>query len=175
MKVVKWISGGVLATIGLGFSLLCFVVAIVEPPADPESSSDRADLIAAGLFFLPPGLLGGFLLWSAYRQTQREYQDKLWNAFYELIQTQDGHVSALSYAMHAKVTGEVARQFLDARSQEFNGHFRVSTEGDISYWFNPRIGQDQSQPQLDEVSDLLPLDTLPPESSSTTLHPEQEP
>lgn len=166
MKLVKWISGGVLATVGLCFSLLFFILAVVETPEDP---SERAGMIAAGFIFgLPPGLLGGALLWSAHHQTQRDYQNQLWNAFYELIQTQDGHVSVLSYAMQAKVTGEVARQFLNARSQEFNGHFRVSSEGDISYWFNPRIGQDKYPHH--ESLDTVSYDTLP-----DAVNPEQEP
>lgn len=165
MKLVKWISGGLLATVGLCFSLLFFILALVEPPEDP---SERTGLIAAGfLFGVPPGLLGGALLWSAHHQTQREYQDKLWTAFYELIQRQDGHVSVLSYAMQAKVTGEVARQFLDARSQEFNGHFRVSAEGDISYWFNPRIGQDK-------LLNPEPLDTISSDALSDAVNLEQE-
>ncbi|MGP1382296.1 MAG: hypothetical protein ACTS2F_01985 [Thainema sp.] len=172
MKLLKWIFGGCFATAGLLWLLLCIAIAAVEKFEDP---SERVNILAAGFVMgLPPSLLGGVLLWSAYQQGQREYHDRLWNAFYELIQTDGGHISALSYAMKAKVTGEVARQFLDARSREFNGHFRVSAEGDISYWFSPQLGQGKPSYQLDQVLDPLPLDTLPLESSPESTYPEQE-
>lgn len=83
-------------------------------------------------WLLLAGVIGlGFWLW--HRQQQREKALHL--LFYDLLQNRGGRISALDFAMAAKLTGPEARAFLDARAKEFYANFHPTDQGDILYTF----------------------------------------
>lgn len=73
----------------------------------------------------------GRYLW----QRHRDFQQRLYDCFYDCLKTQQGRISALDFAMKAQITGPQARSFLDARAKDFFADFEPTTYGDILYTF----------------------------------------
>ncbi len=83
-------------------------------------------------WLLVAGAIGtGLFLW----QRQRQFQQRLYQCFYDCLRSQHGRISALDFAMAAQITGPEARAFLDARARDFCGEFEALPHGDILYTF----------------------------------------
>lgn len=76
------------------------------------------------------GLTG---LWIWHRQ--QVYERSLYVLFYDLIETNQGRISALDFAKASKLPGHQARSFLDARAKEFYAAFEPTDFGDVVYTF----------------------------------------
>jgi len=66
---------------------------------------------------------------------QRQFQQRLYTCFYDCLQRHQGKISALDFAIAARITGPQAREFLDARAKDFFADFEPSSSGDILYTF----------------------------------------
>jgi hypothetical protein len=98
---------------------------------------------AQGLMFgIPTALLGGWLVLGMYKQnrrytkelTQQKYEHLL-SQFYQILQTNNGRITLLNFAMQSQLPATEAKQFLDEKAKEFNANFQVNEEGGISYHF----------------------------------------
>ena len=90
-----------------------------------------------------PLLAIGYGLWRQQQWQRQNQQRELNQAFYELIQLQQGKVTVLEFAMKTHLTGEEARCYLDDRAKEFSALFEVGDQGEMIYLF-PNSKHDES-------------------------------
>lgn len=102
------------------------------------------------MFGVPTTLLGGWLVLGMYQQKRRnakalvaEKNDNLQlqeqvklSQFYQMLQTNNGKITLLSFAMQSQLPAAEAKDFLDQKAKEFNANFQVSEEGSVSYHFD---------------------------------------
>jgi Ca2+-binding EF-hand superfamily protein len=81
-------------------------------------------------------VLLGISLFRVLRHTQQEQQ--LREAFYQLIETENGYVSLMQLAISARVDAEVAKQYLETQAKVFSVIPEVDPNGDTYYQF-PRV------------------------------------
>lgn len=81
-----------------------------------------------------PLLLGGWL-WHQYQQVQGSQRHTLNGIFYQLLQTYNGRITVLDFAMATRLSAIAARHYLDDRAKEFFAHFEVTDQGDVIYVF----------------------------------------
>ncbi|MGD1809310.1 hypothetical protein ACP6PL_28285 [Dapis sp. BLCC M126] len=80
-------------------------------------------------------ILGAFIVnMSNDRQQQRILDD----AFYRLLQLQNGRISLIQLAAAAKVDAQIAQKYLDTQVQIFSAILEIDEQGDTLYRF-PRL------------------------------------
>ena len=77
-------------------------------------------------------LLGSVLIGS-FRTNQQ--QERLKDAFYELLEAENGCLSLIQLAVEAGVDGQTAKQFLDEQVRLFGAEIEVDKDGDTFYRF----------------------------------------
>lgn len=132
MKLLRKLAAGFLLTWGLLF-LSVPVVVLPDQNATPEDREDAIGCLAMGL---PTTFWGAWLTWELYRQRQKEQRDRLQAIFYRLLQQGNGSITVLELAMEAKLSGEDAKQYLDAKAREFGATFDVTDRGSVTYEFD---------------------------------------
>ncbi|GAX41059.1 hypothetical protein NIES4075_20270 [Tolypothrix sp. NIES-4075] len=111
-------------------------------PANTASVNDN-DALRYFVFGVPTLILGGWLAFGLYRESQQEKKminqqvsDRLQSLFYRMLTENNGRVTVLSFAMQSQLPAAVAREYLDEKAQEFHANFKVSDDGAISYHFD---------------------------------------
>lgn len=93
-------------------------------------------------------LAGVWAIWY-YWQRQKRFQERLYTCFYECLQTYQGRISVLDFAIAAHITGPQARAFLDARAKDFFADFEPTAYGDVLYTFRrPEKAPQSNSPKL---------------------------
>ncbi|KOP25353.1 hypothetical protein AMR41_18330 [Hapalosiphon sp. MRB220] len=138
MKLIKKVSAGVLLTFGFLFLAIASVeILTYNQKPTPQEKQEAADTMIGGFIFgLPAVAYGGWLVWSLRKQHKKLLSDRLQSTFYLLIEENSGTISVLSFAKQAEITGEEARQYLDAKAKEFNATFDVNPQGGVYYHFH---------------------------------------
>ncbi|HEY9725562.1 MAG TPA: hypothetical protein V6D50_03850 [Chroococcales cyanobacterium] len=132
-KLFKQVSAGLLLTLG-GLCLVAGVYAPFNHQIDRKEQMSEA--MACLLFGLPLTGVGGWIALGLYQQTQEENRTRLQSIFYNLLKNHNGRITVLQFAMEARLSGEVAKHYLDAQAREFNANFDVSQEGEVFYCFS---------------------------------------
>jgi hypothetical protein len=115
-----------------------------EEFVDTNATSADENAAVGGLVFgVPTLILGGWLAFGLYRDSQQEKKminqqvsDRLQSLFYQMLTENNGRVTVLSFAMQSQLPAAVAREYLDEKAQEFHANFKVSDDGAISYHFD---------------------------------------
>ncbi|MBS0015780.1 MAG: hypothetical protein KFF72_05355 [Arthrospira sp. SH-MAG29] len=107
------------------------------------------DLTLSSLLFVPAimailelvsvaalGVLVGLFLFNI--NSKREEQRQLDNAFYQLIESQDGEISLIQLAALARVSADVAQEYLDRQAGVFAAIPEFDQDGNTFYRF-PRL------------------------------------
>ncbi|PLZ92446.1 hypothetical protein [Fischerella thermalis] len=138
MKFIKKVSAGVLLSFGFIFLMISAVeILTYNQKPTPQEQQKAADTIIGGLVFgLPAIAYGGWLVWSMRKQHQKLLSDRLQSTFYHLVEENSGTISLLSFAKQAEISGEEARQYLDAKAKEFNATFDINSQGGVYYHFH---------------------------------------
>ncbi|MEM1278764.1 MAG: hypothetical protein AAGG53_01810 [Cyanobacteria bacterium P01_H01_bin.152] len=135
MKLLKKIVAGLLLLWGLPLSIWATVYTL-----DPNNSSeDKEGSIAALIFFgLPPVAISGLLIHSLYQQhrdSEQKSDSELEQLFLTEIQTNDGVISPVFFALKAELSIEDAKAYLDKKAVQLNGLYEVSESGGVIYRF----------------------------------------
>jgi large subunit ribosomal protein L7/L12 len=131
MELIKKVATSLLLTFGLAVMLL----AAYDMLNQQTTPKDKEDAFAALVIFgLPSITLAGWLA-RLSQQEQTENRDRLQSTFFQLLQTGDGKITVLQFAMQTQLPGEAAKQYLDERAREFDATFEVSDQGAVSYCF----------------------------------------
>ncbi|MCV3214986.1 hypothetical protein OGM63_15935 [Plectonema radiosum NIES-515] len=161
MKTAGKLASGWLLTLGFMFmtlsaSALFNKIAIEKAsrrlPVDFEEQEfvaqnttypDNNTVVGGLVFGVPTLILGGWLAFGLYRESQQEKKminqqvsDRLQSLFYQMLTENNGRVTVLSFAMQSQLPAAVAREYLDEKAQEFHANFKVSEDGAISYHFD---------------------------------------
>ncbi|MBF1988015.1 hypothetical protein [Fischerella thermalis] len=138
MKFIKKVSAGVLLSFGFIFLMISAVeILTYNQKPTPQEQQKAADTIIGGLVFgLPAIAYGGWLVWSMRKQHQKLLSDRLQSTFYHMVEENSGTISLLSFAKQAEISGEEARQYLDAKAKEFNATFDINSQGGVYYHFH---------------------------------------
>jgi hypothetical protein len=107
------------------------------------------DLTLSSLLFVPAimailellsvaalGVLVGLFLVNI--NSKRDEQRQLDNAFYQLIESQDGEISLIQLAALARVSADVAQEYLDRQAGVFAAIPEFDQDGNTFYRF-PRL------------------------------------
>lgn len=133
IKIIK--TTGAALLLGLGAILLA---AGFYAPFDSENKPEERTetLIACLVFGVPLTAAGGWLVWGLSRDKQQATQDHLQATFAKLLKQNQGRITVLDFALESKLSGQLAKAYLDERSKEFNANFDVDDEGGITYRFH---------------------------------------
>ena len=71
-----------------------------------------------------------------YHQRQRRRQARLNAQFYQLLKRQQGRISALDFAMFARLDGLEAQDYLNEQAQAFSAYGETTMQGEVVYVFN---------------------------------------
>ena len=104
--------------------------------SQPASDRDNREGAVGAMVFLGAWSTAGAFMVKAGRTSQRQQKEKkLLGLFFALIKQSKGRITPLAFAAASGLNGSEARQFLDARSGEFNGSFDVDLDGAVVYQF----------------------------------------
>jgi hypothetical protein len=136
--LLKIIAGGCYALVVL------FALVALDLMFDQEEPASEKRSTMLGLLFLglPPAVLGGSISYNLHHShqkqqgaTQNQQTERLKDAFYQLVESQDGAVTVFQFARAADVDAEAARAYLDDQAKAFNATFDVGDHSEIIYRF----------------------------------------
>ena len=135
MQAVKKFFIGLFLLMGLPIVMLAAI-----DLADPDETRDNKEgALAAMVFFgLPPVAVSAGLMFNLRygHQRQRQKANLLQEqSFLQLLQTQQGKISAADFALAAKIPLEEAKEYLDEKAQQLDADFEVSENRGIIYKF----------------------------------------
>ncbi|NET41276.1 hypothetical protein [Okeania sp. SIO2B3] len=70
-----------------------------------------------------------------YQEKQKQQKDYLNSIFYQLIQENNGYITALDLAINSQLSGKIAQEFLDEQAKEFGAELEITQEGGLLYYF----------------------------------------
>jgi recombinational DNA repair protein RecR len=73
-----------------------------------------------------------------------QQQQRLEQAFYRLLETENGCISLIQLAVTAKVDADATRRYLEAQVKEFKAELEVDADGDSFYRF-PKLRRSQPE------------------------------
>ncbi|MBC6421629.1 MAG: hypothetical protein GDA43_11260 [Hormoscilla sp. SP5CHS1] len=79
--------------------------------------------------------IGAWTIWTFYQQRKQSQQSYLKELFYQLIQENNGYITALDLAMKANISAQAAATYLERSAQEFAAELEVNQQGGILYLF----------------------------------------
>ncbi|MBD1938018.1 hypothetical protein [Microcoleus sp. FACHB-68] len=84
-------------------------------------------------FIISVGVLIGIGIFNSVKISQQ--QQRLENAFYHLLEAQNGEVSLIQLAAGARVEAELSRQYLERQAKVFSASLEVDDDGNTYYRF----------------------------------------
>ncbi len=126
---------GILLSVSFIFLLVPISVVFSKNPSEQDKSA-----ALGGLAIGVPALVGGLSILKGSRDKQQkliaERTQLLETTFLELLQTNDGQVTVINFAIATNLSLEEAKQYLDRKASQLNGDFKVLDDGKISYYFH---------------------------------------
>ncbi|MDJ0553553.1 MAG: hypothetical protein QNJ68_03755 [Microcoleaceae cyanobacterium MO_207.B10] len=135
-----------------------------KTPRTPDSSptNNFPIVVPIGLGLLMLGLswrlfviitFGSAITWLIryYYQQQQQQQACLNATFYQLIQENQGHITALDLAISSQLPGKVVQEFLEERSKEFGAELEITDQGGFLYFFPTAVSLISSQKKEAEI------------------------
>lgn len=72
--------------------------------------------------------------------SQKNIMQRLDEAFYQLLESENGHITLIQLATTARVDAEVTRAYLEHQAKAFDATLEVDADGDSFYRF-PKLHQ----------------------------------
>ena len=132
MKPLKKIAASCLLSLGF----ICLFGTVFNVIEQDRTQENRDKALAGLVLGLPLTVSGGWLIWSLSQQHKRQKENYLRSKFFHLVEQGNGSITAFNLAMEATISGEEAKQHLEAYSKEFNADFEVTEEGNLIYKFD---------------------------------------
>ncbi|BAZ80272.1 hypothetical protein PN497_22310 [Sphaerospermopsis kisseleviana CS-549] len=157
MKTAEKLAAGWLLTLGFMFLTISVTAGIEKLTAEKSINIptqdeydwqnpdyENNDTIVGGIIFGVPSLiLGGWLALGLYKQSRQnkkaitqQNHERLQSQFYQILQTNNGRITLLGFAMQSQLPAAEAKEYLDQKAKEFNANFQVNEEGGVSYHFD---------------------------------------
>ncbi|HEY9621993.1 MAG TPA: hypothetical protein V6C78_16680 [Crinalium sp.] len=136
MKLIKSLAAGLFLITGVPLLIGMMVLYIANPSA---SQKDKEGAIAAMVLFgLPPTGLGAWLVWSLNQQKKQEakaHEYEKEQLFLDVLQANNGSITAIRFASEANIPVADAKQYLDRKAQELNAIVDITEQGGMVYRF----------------------------------------
>ncbi|WP_293089128.1 hypothetical protein [Okeania sp. SIO3B5] len=111
-----------------------------------KSTNNFPIVISLGLALLTLGLswriftvitIASGVTWfvKRYQEKQKQQKDYLNIIFYQLIQENNGYITALDLAINSQLSGKIVQEFLDEQAKEFGAELEITQEGGLLYYF----------------------------------------
>ncbi|AFY75231.1 hypothetical protein Syn7502_03378 [Synechococcus sp. PCC 7502] len=129
------VFAGILFSLGFIFLAVTVSVAFTKNPTAEDKSAALGGLIIG----VPATAGGAWIVWGLRKKNQYSQSDRLEQlerTFLELVDSNDGKVTALKFAIATKLSLEEAKIYLDQKAVMLNATFEVSEEGGINYRFH---------------------------------------
>ena len=157
MKTAEKLAAGWLLTLGFMFLTISVTAGIEKLTAEKSINIptqdeydwqnpdyENNDTIVGGIIFGVPSLiLGGWLALGLYKESRQDKKaitqqnhERLQSQFYQILQTNNGRITLLNFAMQSQLPAAEAKEYLDQKAKEFNANFQVNEEGGVSYHFD---------------------------------------
>ncbi|MBE9236313.1 hypothetical protein IQ227_09775 [Anabaena aphanizomenioides LEGE 00250] len=157
MKTAEKLAAGWLLTLGFMFLTISVTAGIEKLTAEKSINIptqdeydwqnpdyENNDTIVGGIIFGVPSLiLGGWLALGLYKESRQDKKaitqqnhERLQSQFYQILQTNNGRITLLGFAMQSQLPAAEAKEYLDQKAKEFNANFQVNEEGGVSYHFD---------------------------------------
>jgi hypothetical protein len=128
------------SSLSLGF--VCLLASTNILFQNKPSEEDKSDAWVSFVIGISSTASGGWLIWDARRkkqkqleQAQKEYLRELESIFLGEIQSNQGNISYISFAIAAKIPIEQAQQYLEQKSNQLSSTFNIDDDGATSYHF----------------------------------------
>ena len=79
--------------------------------------------------------IGAWTIWSSYQQIKQRKKAYLQEVFSQLLEENNGCITALDLAMKGNISAPAAKKYLERRAQEFAAEFEMNQQGGILYLF----------------------------------------
>jgi hypothetical protein len=131
------VIGGSL-TFGLVFLLIFSSILLDKSSSKEDKSSSWIGFIMG----IVPTAFGGLLILDGLlkqeeqlKQSHKVFSLELDSIFLEQVQTNQGHISCISFAKAAKISIEESEQYLEQKAKQLNNTSNIDDEGATSYHF----------------------------------------
>jgi hypothetical protein len=121
----------------LGFIFLAVTVSVVF--TKNPTKEDKSAALGGVIIGIPATAAGAWIIWGLRKKTQNSENDRLQQlerVFLGLLDSSNGRVTVLKFAIASNLSLEEAKSYLDRKAAILNGTFEVSEEGGINYLFN---------------------------------------
>lgn len=85
------------------------------------------------IFVISVGILLSLGVFNTVKAGQRQQQ--LENAFYQILEANNGEISLIQLAARSKVEADLAKQYLENQAKAFSATLEVDEDGDTFYRF----------------------------------------
>jgi len=120
----------------IGFIFLTVTVASISTKNPTEKDRSAA---LGGIILGVPAMAGGtWIVWGLrkkQKQLEKERYSQIETTFLELLQANNGNITAINFAIATKLSLEESKQYLDQKAIQLNANFNVSEDGGVSYQF----------------------------------------
>ncbi|WP_271254975.1 hypothetical protein [Pseudanabaena sp. Chao 1811] len=120
----------------IGFIFLTVTVASISTKNPTEKDRSAA---LGGIILGVPAIAGGaWIVWGLRKkqeQLEKERYSQIETTFLELLQANNGNITAINFAIATKLSLEESKQYLDQKAIQLNANFNVSEDGGVSYQF----------------------------------------
>ncbi|BBC22547.1 hypothetical protein [Pseudanabaena sp. ABRG5-3] len=120
----------------IGFIFLTVTVASISTKNPTEK--DRSAALGGIILGVPAIASGAWIVWGLRKkqeQLEKERYSQIETTFLELLQANNGNITAINFAIATKLSLEESKQYLDQKAIQLNANFNVSEDGGISYQF----------------------------------------
>ncbi len=126
------------AGILFSFSFIFLTVTVASISTKNPTEKDRSAALGGIILGVPPIAGGAWIVWGLRKkqeQLEKERYSQIETTFLELLQENNGQITAINFAIVTKLSLEESKQYLDNKAKLLNADFNVSEEGNISYQF----------------------------------------
>jgi hypothetical protein len=120
----------------IGFIFLTVTVSSISTKNPTEKDRSAA---LGGIILGVPAIAGGaWIVWGLRKkqeQLEKERYSQIETTFLELLQANNGNITAINFAIATKLSLEESKQYLDQKAIQLSANFNVSEDGGISYQF----------------------------------------
>jgi len=126
----------------LAFGALCLLVGLYGLlfSDEPDENNQRSALLVMGLFFLGAGSIDIYIFKKKQDGIKKKKLAKInsqYNSvFYDLVEKNNGRVTALQFAKAANINPAEARNYLETQASQLGVVVEVDEQGSIFYTFH---------------------------------------
>lgn len=128
------IFAGMLFAIGFMFLSVTVASYTTKNPTEKDKSAALGGIIIG----VPAMASGAWIVWGLRKKKEGlaiDQHRQIETTFLELIQANNGKVTAINFAIATKLSLDESKQYLDKKAAQLNANFDVNEDGGISYQF----------------------------------------